>query len=83
MMPTRYTLDVDLKGVVAGDVLDNSTKRTEARKVRGPSAIFGQTGGWQRARTDERAGEGMLPASSRPAALFVVESYVDSADSAE
>lgn len=34
MMPTRYTLDVDLKAVVTQDVLDNSTKKQEARKVR-------------------------------------------------
>ena len=34
MMPTRYTLDVDLKGVVANDAAENSTKRLEARKVR-------------------------------------------------
>ena len=33
MMPTRYTLDVDLKGVVTQDVIDNSTKKQEARKV--------------------------------------------------
>ena len=33
LMPTRYTLDVDLKSVVTTDVADNSTKRTEARKV--------------------------------------------------
>ena len=34
MMPTRYTLDVDLKAAVTQDVLDNSTKKQEARKVR-------------------------------------------------
>ena len=33
LMPTRYTLDVDLKGLVTQEALDNSTKRTEARKV--------------------------------------------------
>lgn len=35
MMPTRYTLDVDLKSVVStwGDV-ENSSAREEARKVR-------------------------------------------------
>ena len=38
MMPTRYTLDVDLKAVVTQDVLDNSTKKQEARKVRLPVA---------------------------------------------
>ncbi|KAK9836041.1 hypothetical protein WJX81_008401 [Elliptochloris bilobata] len=32
MMPTRYTLDVDLKAIVTQDVLDNSTKKQEARK---------------------------------------------------
>jgi hypothetical protein len=30
LMPTRYTLEVELKGVVAPDALDNSTKRKEA-----------------------------------------------------
>jgi hypothetical protein len=38
IMPTRYTLDVDLKSVVTTDAVDNSTKRTEARKVRNPTA---------------------------------------------
>jgi len=33
MMPTRYTLDVDLKGVVATDAAENSSKREEARKA--------------------------------------------------
>ena len=33
IMPTRYTLDVDLKGVVPVDAAENSTKRLEARKV--------------------------------------------------
>lgn len=32
MMPTRYTLDVDLKNVVTPDVLENSTKKVEAKK---------------------------------------------------
>jgi large subunit ribosomal protein L27e len=32
MMPTRYQLDADLKAVVTSDVLDNSTKKVEARK---------------------------------------------------
>jgi hypothetical protein len=36
MMPTRYTLDVDLKSVVTQDVLDNATKKQEARKARAP-----------------------------------------------
>ena len=31
LMPTRYTLDVDFKAVTA-DVLENSTKKVEARK---------------------------------------------------
>lgn len=32
LMPTRYTLDLDLKNV-AGDVLENTTKKVDARKV--------------------------------------------------
>merc|ERR1711879_1091710 len=32
MMPTRYSLDVDLKSVVTPDVVENSTKRVAARK---------------------------------------------------
>ncbi|KAG1672113.1 hypothetical protein FOA52_001700 [Chlamydomonas sp. UWO 241] len=32
IMPTRYTLDVDFKGIVSGDVLDNSTKKVESQK---------------------------------------------------
>jgi hypothetical protein len=37
VMPTRYQMDVDLKAVVTPDVLDNSTKKVEARKeVRPP-----------------------------------------------
>lgn len=32
MMPTRYTLDADLKNVITSDSLENSTKRTEANK---------------------------------------------------
>lgn len=34
MMPTRYTLDLDLKNV-GPDVLENTTKKVEARKVSG------------------------------------------------
>lgn len=34
MMPTRYALDVDLKNVVTSESLENSSKRTSARKVR-------------------------------------------------
>lgn len=33
LMPTRYTLDMDLKSVVGADVTENSTKKTEARKA--------------------------------------------------
>ncbi|KAL4445381.1 hypothetical protein ABPG77_011206 [Micractinium sp. CCAP 211/92] len=33
MMPTRYTLEVDLKGVVTPDCVDNSTKKVEANKA--------------------------------------------------
>ena len=32
LMPTRYTLDVDLKSVVTPDVMDNSTKKVAAQK---------------------------------------------------
>ena len=35
LMPTRYTLDVDLKSLVTADVVENSSKRIEVRKVRG------------------------------------------------
>jgi large subunit ribosomal protein L27e len=31
-MPTRYTLDVDLKATVTPDALENATKKTAARK---------------------------------------------------
>jgi ribosomal protein L14E/L6E/L27E len=34
IMPTRYTLDIDLKGVVTAEALENSSKRTDANKVR-------------------------------------------------
>lgn len=33
MMPTRYTLDVDLKAAVPADVLDQEDKKEDARKV--------------------------------------------------
>lgn len=33
IMPTRYTLDVDLKSIVTQEAVENSSKRTEARKV--------------------------------------------------
>ncbi|CAK0743452.1 60S ribosomal protein L27 [Coccomyxa viridis] len=32
LMPTRYTLDVDLKSLVTADVVENSSKRIEVRK---------------------------------------------------
>ena len=32
LMPTRYTLDVDLKATVTPDALENATKKTAARK---------------------------------------------------
>ncbi|CCO15786.1 60S ribosomal protein L27 [Bathycoccus prasinos] len=32
LMPTRYSLDVDLKGVVTPDVLDDATKKVAAQK---------------------------------------------------
>lgn len=32
MMPTRYTLDMDLADVVTPEVLDDDTKKVEARK---------------------------------------------------
>lgn len=34
MMPTRYTLDVDLKNVVTAEALETATKKEDARKVR-------------------------------------------------
>ncbi len=34
MMPTRYTLDVDLKNLVTPEALESATKKVEARKVR-------------------------------------------------
>lgn len=40
IMPTRYTLDVDLKGVVPHDAAENSTKRLEARKVPSPTPVI-------------------------------------------
>lgn len=33
IMPTRYTLDIDLKSIVTQEALENSSKKTEARKV--------------------------------------------------
>jgi large subunit ribosomal protein L27e len=32
IMPTRYTLDVDLKGVVTPETTDDSSKKTDANK---------------------------------------------------
>ena len=32
LMPTRYTLDVDLKSTVTADVMENATKKVAARK---------------------------------------------------
>lgn len=32
MMPTRYQLDLDLKGVVSGESLESAAKKVEARK---------------------------------------------------
>lgn len=46
LMPTRYTLDVDFKGVT-GEVLENSTKKVEANKVRG-ALQRSQSGGTRR-----------------------------------
>ncbi|PSC75829.1 MORN repeat family [Micractinium conductrix] len=33
LMPTRYTLEVELKGVVTAECVDNSTKKEEANKA--------------------------------------------------
>ena len=33
LMPTRYTLEVDMKNLVTTEAVENSTKRKEARKV--------------------------------------------------
>jgi hypothetical protein len=40
MMPTRYTLDVDLKGLITNEAVENSSKRTEARKVSAQTSGF-------------------------------------------
>ena len=40
LMPTRYTLDVDLKSTVTADVLDNPTKKVAARKVSSGTNIW-------------------------------------------
>lgn len=44
VMPTRYTLDVELKGVVTPEAVDNSTAKVEARKV-GGWVMGGRQGG--------------------------------------
>lgn len=46
MMPTRYTLDVDLKSIVTVDVVDNSTKRKEVRLVSMPQLTQGPASLW-------------------------------------
>jgi len=40
MMPTRYTLDVDLKSLITNEAVENSSKRTEARKVSAHVSTF-------------------------------------------
>ena len=40
LMPTRYTLDVDLKSLVTPDVVENSSKRIAVRKVGAPVCKF-------------------------------------------
>ena len=45
IMPTRYTLDVDFKASVSGDVLENSTKKIEVQKVgKGGGQLQGEKG---------------------------------------
>jgi large subunit ribosomal protein L27e len=34
MMPTRYTLDIELKGIVTNESVDNPAKKKDARTVR-------------------------------------------------
>lgn len=34
IMPTRYTLDVDLKGLITPETSENSSKKSDANKVR-------------------------------------------------
>jgi Ribosomal L27e protein family len=50
MMPTRYTLDVDLKSAVPADVLDQEDKKDEARRVRGPAGVPDHRTYWQHRR---------------------------------
>lgn len=40
LMPTRYTLEVDLKGVVGPESLENSSKKAEARKVSNSTPLY-------------------------------------------
>lgn len=46
IMPTRYTLDVDLKGVVTPETSDDSSKKTDANKVGRVAASGVNTGSW-------------------------------------
>ena len=41
LMPTRYTLEADLKGVVTAEAQENPTKKKESRKVRIYSVLDG------------------------------------------
>jgi hypothetical protein len=46
IMPTRYTLDVDFKSAIAGDLNESATKKVEAQKVRrGAPGGGGREGG--------------------------------------
>jgi ribosomal protein L14E/L6E/L27E len=77
LMPTRYTLDVDLKGVVGPESMENSSKKTEARKVRaaaggrdtsqGASALAGRAVG------HERQGAWAGAAARATAALYAAQ----------
>ena len=40
IMPTRYTLDLDLKNAVPTDVLDNPDRKDDARRVSHPSFCY-------------------------------------------
>lgn len=40
IMPTRYTLDTDLKGLVTTEAVENSSKRSEACKVSATEQLF-------------------------------------------
>jgi len=39
LMPTRYTLEADLKGVVTAEAQENPTKKKESRKVMVPPCM--------------------------------------------